>query len=230
MSIVDNLTRVQDTISAACVKAGRSPSEVKLIAVSKTKSIDVIREAYFAGNKCFGENYVQELAEKMEKLPQAEWHFIGGLQSNKAKQIVGSCALIHSVDREKLAQELNKIAINSRVVQDVLIQVHIGGENTKQGVSKDGVQNLTELTMSFPGLRVRGLMALPPLSDSELMARRYFSEVRSVFDFLSNAMTPEQKTHFTEISLGTSSDYEWAILEGSTLVRVGTAIFGERTT
>ena len=227
-TIAENLDEVRARIAAACARAGRAPAAVRLLAVSKNKPIALVREALAAGQALFGENYVQELVEKASLIPHAEWHFIGSLQTNKVKQVVGRAKLIHSVDREKLVRELAKAAAGLGVVQDVLLQVHVGGEVTKSGVTTAQVPVLLEAIRASKSLRLRGLMALPPLSDSESIARGYFAEVRSAFDRWRSAMPANEAAAFSELSLGTSSDYEWAILEGATLVRVGTAIFGAR--
>jgi pyridoxal phosphate enzyme (YggS family) len=226
--IENNLGHVRARIAAACARARRPKESVRLIAVSKTKPIEDVSEALQAGQTSFGENYVQELLEKQEALPQADWHYIGSLQTNKAKQIVGRCSLIHSVDRAKLALELAKAATAAGVVQDILLQVHVGDEETKSGIALADAPALIELIGGESSLCLRGVMALPPLSENEAIARGYFREVRTAFEKWRSALSPSAASVFSELSLGTSSDYEWAILEGATLVRVGTAIFGAR--
>lgn len=221
--IANRLAAVNEKIAGACERAGRKPGDVKLLAVSKTKPLELIREAFAAGQRSFGENYVQEAVEKVARFPGADWHFIGSLQSNKAKQVAGRFSLIHSVDRAKLADELAKAASAAGAVQDVLVQIHIGDEQTKHGVTIGEAPELVERVRSHASLRLRGLMSLPPLSDDERVARGYFSKIRDAFELWKSG-----DRHFNELSLGTSSDFEWAILEGATMVRVGTAIFGER--
>lgn len=228
VSVVDNLRRVEDEIAEACRKAGRSRSEVQLVAVSKTKSIDLIREAKCAGQQLFGENYVQEMLEKERALPDVGWHFIGSLQTNKAKLIAGKCRLVHSVDREKLAVELSKAAVNMNIQQNVLLQVHVGGEDTKHGMTIEEAPGLLEVIMKLPNLRLCGIMAMPPLSESETVARQYFSQLRNAFEQWRGSIDSVLRPQFTEISMGTSSDFGWAILEGATIVRVGSSIFGSR--
>ncbi len=225
MSIADNLKRVENAIEKACARAGRTRDEVRLVAVSKTKPVDSILEALRAGQMIFGENYVQEGLEKSRALPGAEWHFIGSLQTNKVKQISGVFELIHSVDRLKLAQEISKVASAAGREQSLLMQVHVGDEATKHGVSFSEAPALIEAILSLPGLRLRGLMALPPLTESEFIARKAFALVRESADRWRREFG---LADFAELSMGTSSDYAWAIQEGATLVRVGTSIFGAR--
>lgn len=227
-SIADNLREVRARIAVACVRAGRSPSEVRLVAVSKTKPVAKIREAIAAGQTLFGENYVQEAVDKMTELPSVEWHFIGSLQSNKAKQVAGSFALVHSVDRLKLAQALNSAAAARGVVQAILLQIHIGDEATKHGFSIDEAPAVLREIAGFKNLRVIGLMSLPPLEESEDRARANFALLREALETLRAELPTEQRADFRELSMGTSSDFEAAILEGATFVRVGTDIFGAR--
>lgn len=227
--VLDNLNLVREKISNACHRAQRPPDAVKLIAVSKTKPIELICEAFQLGQRSFGENYVQEALKKVAELPQADWHLIGSLQSNKAKQVVNHFSLIHSVDRSKLAIELAKAAEAIGCVQRVLLQVHIGSEETKSGASLDEAPQMIEQILSLPHLQLCGVMSLPPLTDDERIGRGYFALLRESFEkWRRETMSPEQARSFTELSMGTSSDFEWAILEGATFVRVGTLIFGER--
>jgi pyridoxal phosphate enzyme (YggS family) len=227
--LVANLKTVRERIAQASLRAGRSPADVKLLAVSKTHSIELIRAAFHEGQLAFGENYVQEALPKLEALPDAEWHLIGPLQSKKAKQVAGRFKLIHTLDREKLAAEVSKAVVERGLIQDVLIQVRIGDEETKSGVSASEAAPLLERIQELHGLRLRGLMALPPLSEDETVARGYFSELRELAEKLRQTyLSPQNRSYFTELSMGTSSDFEWAILEGATIVRVGTSIFGGR--
>lgn len=219
MSIADNLASVRERISAACSRAGRAPGEVRLVAVSKTKPISLIREALAAGQSVFGENYVQEAVEKVALEPSCEWHFIGSLQTNKARLVTGSFALVHSVDRLKLAAALASAASERGVRQPILLQVHIGDEATKHGFAWNELPRAFEEISALPSLEVRGLMALPPLEESEFAQRRNFALLREA----------ASKLGLRELSMGTSADFEAAILEGATLVRVGTDIFGART-
>lgn len=231
MSIESNLIDVRRAIADACRSAGRLPSEVRLVAVSKTKPLSLIEEAARTGQGTFGENYVQELIEKAQAKPDFDWHFIGSLQTNKAKAVVGRCSLIQSVDREKLAVELAKAADLAGIRQNVLLQVRVGDEPTKHGVSIDEGPRLIEAVQRLPSLRLCGVMSLPPLTEDPGLARRYFAQVREAFVlWRERDVASSDRASFSEISLGTSSDYLLAILEGATLVRVGTAIFGARDT
>ncbi|MES2855855.1 MAG: YggS family pyridoxal phosphate-dependent enzyme [Bdellovibrionota bacterium] len=228
-AVAENLAKVLLLIETSVRAAGRKPADVKLLAVTKTKPMNAVLDAFDAGQKLFGENYVQEAVEKIEQLPQAEWHLIGPLQSNKVKQIAGKVALIHTIDREKLVHEIQKSASAIGVVQDVLIQVNIGDEESKSGVSVADAPKLIESVLALQNLRLRGVMALPPLSDDEVASRKNFAQVRECHRKWSEAhFSPEMKKHFDVLSMGTSSDFGWAIQEGATLVRVGQMIFGER--
>jgi pyridoxal phosphate enzyme (YggS family) len=230
--LVSNLKNVRELVARAAAKSQRPADSVRLIAVSKTKPIEMIQEAVRAGQRSFAENYVQELVEKSTVLPTADWHFIGSLQTNKADKVVGHCDLIHSVDRIKLAEKLNAVALQKGKVQDVLIQVRIGDEVTKHGVtlndSEASFEALFTSVASSQGLRVCGLMTIPPLTSDESTGRGYFSELREVFLRWKTQLPSSQRSHFQHLSMGTSSDFEWAILEGATMVRIGTAIFGGR--
>lgn len=228
MSIPENLEHVRARIAAACSRASRNTSDVRLIAVSKTKPAGLIREAINAGQIVFGENYVQEALEKIELIPDVEWHFIGSLQTNKARAVTGRFALIHSVDRLKLARALNLVAIEKNTVQPILLQVHIGDESTKHGFSIEEAPSAFIEIAAMKGLEIRGLMSLPPLEDTSEKARANFALLRAKLSEWRRLLTPEQAEKFTELSMGTSSDFEDAILEGATLVRVGTDIFGAR--
>lgn len=227
MSIAENLKDVCHRIEQAAAKSGRSAGDVRLIAVSKTKPIVMIEEALRAGQKSFGENYVQEAVEKIVALPAADWHFIGSLQTNKVKQVVGRFSLIHSVDRVRLAEEISKAAVRMNVVQDILIEVNVGGEETKHGVALAELTEVVKVIRELSGVRVRGLMSLPPLTDDERVARGYFRSLRAARAALQKDFFP-QEIYFTELSMGTSGDFELAIEEGATMVRIGTTIFGAR--
>ncbi len=224
--IARNLEEVRNRIEAAARRAGRDPAAVKLVAVSKTVDPERIRDALAAGQKIFGENYLQEARGKIEALgPGAQWHFIGHLQTNKAKAAVALFRLIHSVDRVHLAQALEKAAAQTGKVQEILLEVNLGGEETKSGAPPQAVAELLQEAALLPHLRVQGLMTMPPwLADPEA-ARPYFRGLRELRDrLLKLAICP-----LPELSMGMSGDFETAIEEGATLVRVGTAIFGRRT-
>lgn len=226
--VAANLAAVHEEIASAALRAGRKPDEVRLVAVTKTKPIEMIDEAVRAGQLVFGENYPQEAARKIELRPSLEWHFIGGLQSNKVKLVAGRTKLIESVDRLKLGEEIARVAQALGVTQDVLVQVHIGEEGTKLGVAPAEGEELVTKLAALEGIRVRGLMSLPPLSDDERVARARFAELRGHLEAWRRALPADRRAEFRELSMGTSHDFPWAIAEGATLVRVGTRLFGPR--
>ncbi|GIL16651.1 MAG: UPF0001 protein [Oligoflexia bacterium] len=201
------------------------PTTTKILAVSKLQSEDQIRALYEKGQRSFGENYVQELTKKMENLANLDihWHFIGSLQKNKAKYIVGKVDLIHSVDSFELAQALQKEAVKKNVIQNILIQVNIAEEQTKSGIKLSEVKELVEKIKALPNIKIKGLMTMPPLELDPEQARPYFRELRKLRDQLTS-LSPE----LTELSMGTSHDYSVAAEEGATWVRLGTILFGER--
>jgi len=227
MAIAENLESIQERIAAAAKRAGREVSSVKLVAVSKTKPAAAIAEALQAGQLLFGENYVQELLEKTRELPKnIQWHFIGSLQSNKVKYLTGLTSMIHSVDRLSLAREISRqwAKIDERCT--ILLQVNISGEETKSGTTTDGLLQLARDIAQLSNVRVRGLMTMPPFFDEPERARPYFRELRRLADILDAEKIPG--ITMEELSMGMSGDFEVAIEEGATLVRVGSAIFGER--
>jgi pyridoxal phosphate enzyme (YggS family) len=226
MTIAENLARVQKRIAAAAAQAGRRSEDVHLIAVSKIHPAESIREAYAAGQRHFGENYVQELNEKQEalqELPDIVWHFIGHVQSRKAKDLALPETWIHGVDSASAADKLNARALERELVLPVFLQVNVGDENSKSGVAPDEAVAFAQNLRSRPGLAWRGLMAIPPHSDDAAQQRAYFRRMRELRDTLS-------KTYDVplELSMGMSGDFEMAIAEGADWVRIGTAIFGER--
>ena len=213
MGVTEGLARVRENIARACAKAGRAPGSVKLIAVSKLQPAEKLREAAEAGQRAFGENYAQELRDKSAALAEVEWHFLGALQTNKVKLVAGRAALIHTCDRLALAQEIAKRAPAGG--QRVLLEVNIGGEPQKAGVLPGEAAALLDQVRALSGLRCEGLMCIPP---AEGDPRPHFAALRELAGRLQLA----------ELSMGMSADYPVAIEEGATLVRVGTAIFGER--
>jgi PLP dependent protein len=222
MSIADQLKLVQGAISGNC----------KLVAVSKTHPPDIIQEAYDAGQKVFGENKVQELLAKYDKLPaDIEWHLIGHLQTNKVKFVVPFISLIQSVDSERLLIEINKQASRSNRVINCLLQIHIAREETKFGFSVDEAKMLLSsgTTGGLHNVRIAGLMGMATLTDNEDQIRSEFRTLKSLFDILRNSTLPSNAI-MDELSMGMSSDYRIAIEEGSTMVRIGSAIFGRRNT
>jgi pyridoxal phosphate enzyme (YggS family) len=227
MNVVMNLKSVLDKIRTAALKTGRDPAEVRLVAVSKTKSADLVNEAARFGQRLFGENYVQELVAKAKEITEpVEWHFIGHLQNNKVRQIAGLVTMIHSVDRISLAQEIDRQWGKMEQVCDVLIEVNIAGEETKCGTSVIEVSELVRRVASLPNVRIRGLMTMPPFYDDPERARPYFRELRRIAEKITAENIP--KTEMKELSMGMSGDFEVAIAEGATMVRIGSAIFGER--
>ena len=226
LSLAARLEQVQFRIREAAQKSGRDARAVDLVAVSKTQSAEQIRAAASLGVTQFGENYVQEALAKWSELASLnlQWHFIGALQSNKAKQVVGKVALIHSVDRMSLAEELSRRAANQ--TQGVLIEVNLANEMTKSGVTISDLPKLIDGVSGLGGLALRGLMAMPPLAEKPEDSRKYFAQARELFTKLQPK--GDSGLQWTVLSMGTTSDYAVAIEEGATLVRVGTAIFGER--
>ena len=232
MSIADNLARVRERIDAAAHRTGRRPEDIALMAVSKTFPAERILEAYNAGARLFGENRVQEFAGKIDSLRDlrdAEFHLIGHLQSNKAAKAVELFAAVDSVDSLRLSRKLNASAQQSGKKIPVLIEINVGGEIAKKGVAP-GSRELEELlsgAQALPHLEFRGLMTVPPFSDNPQLARPYFRQLRELRDQIALRKLPA--IDVTTLSMGMSHDFEVAIEEGSTCVRVGTAIFGERT-
>ena len=227
MTITRNLAQINERIRAAAERAGRDPASVRLVAVSKTRPAADIIAAFKAGQTVFGENYIQELVTKLTEVREAvQWHVIGHLQSNKVKYIAGRVALIHSVDRISLAQEIDRQWSKLGKVCDVLIQVNIAGEATKSGTTEAGAIQLVRECALLPSIKVKGLMTMPPFFDDPDAARPCFAELRR----LSEAISAQQiaGVDMVELSMGMSGDFEAAVQEGATLVRIGTAIFGER--
>jgi pyridoxal phosphate enzyme (YggS family) len=219
--IKTRLDQVQDRIDAACDRSGRDVSEVRLVAVSKTVPVDRVRAGIEAGLTILGENYIQEAQSKIETLGSAvAWHFIGRLQSNKAKFAVRLFDLIHSVDSFKLAAELDKRAAALDRRQPVLVQVNVSGEETKGGTRPDEAVDMVGRISELGNLHVKGLMTMPPFFDQPERARPYFTALRELKEKI--------RLPLDELSMGMSGDFEVAVEEGATLVRVGTAIFGAR--
>lgn len=229
-TIAANLAAVQERIEEACARAGRPPAEVTLVCVSKTLEADYVRAAYGAGARVFGENYGQELRDKardLSDLPDLQWHFIGALQRNKVKYAANTAALIHSVSAPALVAEIDRRAAATDRTQDVLVQLNISGESTKSGI---GQQELDLLLDAFAGCthcRCKGLMTMPPFFDDPDRARPVFAQLRELRDELARIQRPN--VDLSHLSMGMSGDFEVAIEEGATLVRVGTAIFGPRS-
>lgn len=226
MSIAENIAQVRANMADACRREGRKEDEVKLIAVTKYVEEDRIAEAFACGLMTVGENHAQEVRDKLTFYKQygAELHFIGQLQSNKVKYIIGNARLIQSVDREKLLLDVDAHAKKLDLIQGILLQVNIGDEEQKGGAAMEDVPRLLELACGLKNVRVEGLMCVPPAVEAEA-ARPYFARLFELREALC-ARFPEQPLR--ELSMGMSHDYPQAILEGATMVRVGTAIFGKR--
>ena len=227
MSIKENLAEVERKICAAAERAGRSRDEITLIAVTKTRTAEEINEAIECGIINIGENKPQEVRNKFADVnPSAKWHMIGHLQTNKIKYIIDRVCMIHSVDSIKLMDEIDRHACKHNIVMDILIQVNISGEETKQGCTPDELENILELAGKLNNIRVKGLMTIAPKADNSVTNSLHFDNIRKLFVDIS------QKTYdnvtMESLSMGMSGDYETAIECGATMVRVGTAIFGER--
>lgn len=225
-SIASRYQELMTRVASAAARAGRDPSEIHLVAVSKTVAPARVREAHAAGIRRFGENRAQELGLKSSALADLaiEWHFVGHLQSNKARAVMGVAALIHSVDRLDLAQRLSAAAPAARP-QRILVQVNTSGEASKSGVAPEALGTLLDGLASLPGLVVEGLMTIGPLTDDPAAIRHAFRSLREARD-RERAARPELP--LTQLSMGMSGDYEIAVEEGATLLRVGTALFGLR--
>jgi pyridoxal phosphate enzyme (YggS family) len=215
LGIAENLAQVQARIRTACERVGRDRETVALVAVGKGHPIEPVLVAFAAGQTAFGENYAQELHAKADALPEAEWHFIGALQTNKVKMVVGHAALVHTCDRVALARELSKRASVKNVTQRVLLEVNVGREPQKGGALPEHVEGLLAEVRDLEALRCEGLMCIPPAGEDP---RPHFRALRQMRDRLG----------LRELSMGMTADFEVAIEEGATIVRVGTAIFGER--
>lgn len=228
MSVRENIERVRGKIADAAVKSGRSPSDVRLMAVTKTVDDERILEAIEAGVDIIGENYVQEAKRKIEKMGKGiEWHLIGHLQTNKAKYAVRLFDMIHSVDRSGVAVELDKRAGTAGNCLKILIEVNVSGEESKSGVCKGDVIDLVREVSLLKNLSIQGLMTMPPWFDDPEDARPYFRALRELRDRIVEEEIGA--VHMNELSMGMTGDYVIAVEEGATIVRVGRAIFGERS-
>lgn len=225
--IKENLVTVEKNIQDACIRAGRKRDEVTLIAVSKTKPVADLMEAYDAGIRVFGENKVQELVDKIDKMPDdVHWHMIGHLQRNKVKYIVGKVDLIHSVDNMELAEEINKRAEKAGVTQDILIEVNIADEDTKYGISPGKAKELYVNISKLPYVNIRGFMCIAPYVEDPEENRPYFVNLKKIYVDITNEIVHNSRVDI--MSMGMTGDYQVAIEEGATMVRVGTGIFGKR--
>ncbi|MFP4021166.1 MAG: YggS family pyridoxal phosphate-dependent enzyme [Halanaerobium sp.] len=226
---ISNLKKVKDNIQNAAAAAGRNPEEIKLLAVSKNQSLDAVKILDEAGVNFFGENRVQELEEKNEKLISQNinlnWHFIGHLQRNKVKYLMRmeNCRMIESIDSLRLAKEVNKRAKKNERVIPVLVEINIAGDENKFGIMPDKAEEFLKKIIKLKNLKVEGLMTVLPYLDASEKLRSYFKQMKTLFDQLS-----EDVVQLNELSMGMTNDYQIAIEEGATIVRVGRAIFGER--
>ncbi len=237
ISIESNLKSVEEKIKAACGRAGRNPSEVTLISVSKTKPFSDIIEARNAGAKEFGENYVQEMMDKIKEaenisdMSSVRWHMIGHLQKNKVKYLIGHTALIHSVDSIALAEQIEKEAAKKGVVMRVLLEVNVAQEETKWGFNTESVKDACKEILNLPHVKVLGLMTSAPYTEDPETNRLFFRKLNGlVHELCEEKLIADQDNDFKlpVLSMGMTGDYEVAVEEGATLVRVGTAIFGNR--
>lgn len=221
-SVRERLNKIREEINAACKRVGRDPSSVKILGASKLQPISVMLEAYEAGLRCFGENKVQELLEKKEKLPSdIEWHFIGALQRRKVSKIVPFISCIHSVDSEGLAAEINKVAVEKEKRVNCLIEINIDNEESKGGIAPQALGAFLDFTKSLSGIRIVGLMSIP---DPMKSGRDAFKRLK----LLSGAVKEKLDISRIELSMGMSHDFIEAVEEGSTMVRIGEALFGQR--
>lgn len=225
-SILDNLERVREQIAQAAAKAGRDVKDVELVAIAKTHPAEKVREAVGAGQTLFGESRVQEARAKIPELSSnIRWHFVGHLQKNKVRQALPLFEMIHSVDSPALAQDINRIAEEEGLYPRVLLEVNVAGEGSKFGFAPDDLREQMEALLALPRLSIEGLMCIPPLAVESGDARKFFVQVRELRDSLEK----EFNMKLPQLSMGMTQDFPIGIQEGATLVRVGTAIFGERS-
>lgn len=226
-SIRENIDAVNRIKGEAAVKSGRKAEDVLLCAVTKTRTADEINEAIDAGITDIGENKVQEIMDKFDSVKPVRWHLIGHLQTNKVKYIIDKVSMIHSVDSLHLAQEIDKRAAQHGITMDILIQVNSAQEESKFGISTDETEGMIrDILDKCPNIRIRGLMCIAPFAENPEDVRVYFAQVKKLYDEYRSI--EHKNLDFKYLSMGMSHDYEVAILEGSNLIRVGTAIFGER--
>lgn len=224
----ENLYQVQENMKEACRRSGRAESDVTLIAVSKTKPLPMLEEVYSLDIRDFGENKVQELVDKAEQLPDdIRWHMIGHLQRNKVKYIVDKVYMIHSVDSLRLAEEISKEAVKRGIIVNILIEVNVAGEESKFGVTPEDTPGLVQEISHLPGILVRGLMTIAPFVENAEDNRIFFSALKKLYVDITNKNIDNVRMDY--LSMGMTGDYEVAIEEGASFVRVGTGIFGERS-
>lgn len=229
MSIGERYAEIKRRADEAALRSGRTPADVRLIAVTKTHPASEINEAIDAGATDIGENRVQELLEKYEDVKPVRWHLIGHLQTNKVKQVVGKVVMIHSVDSLKLAHEIDKRSAAAGIVTDILIEINSAMEETKSGIAASDLKQLvTKITEECSNVRVCGLMCIPPIAAEPEDSRPYFREAAELFKEMKGWELPAERFAPAELSMGMSGDFEVAIEEGATIVRVGSSIFGPR--
>ncbi len=228
MSIKENIERVERLKAEACRRAGRDPSDVLLVAVTKLHTTEEMNEAIDCGITDIAENKVQEIVRKYDEVKPARWHLIGHLQTNKVRQVIDKVCMIHSVDSFHLAQEIEKRAAQHDLVMDILIQVNVAKEESKFGIDEEDTDLLIrEIAENCPHIRVKGLMCIAPLEEDPEDARPYFAEAKRLYDRY-DVMDHTDRVDFQYLSMGMTNDFQVAIEEGSNLIRVGTAIFGNR--
>ena len=227
MSISENLSQVRERMAAACERAGREPGEVTLIAVSKTKPVSMLMEAYDAGTRVFGENKVQEILEKLPQMPKdCVFHMIGHLQTNKVHQVVGKVSMIHSVDSLRLAEKIEKESAKKGIVSDILLEVNAAREESKFGFFLEETEEAVKAIAALPHVCVKGMMTIAPNVEDAEENRKYFKELYQLYvDIKSKNI---DNGTMSVLSMGMTGDYEVAIEEGATMIRVGTGIFGSR--
>lgn len=230
--LAQNLLRIEHEISTSLQSSGRSREDVLLLAVSKTKESAEIRSLYQAGQKSFAENYQQEAQNKQKTLADLsiDWHFIGKLQSNKINHIVGQYSLLHAVDRLEIAEKINNRAQQLGHIQPILIEVNIADEASKHGIGASDLESFVRSLLPLSHLQIDGLMVMPPLFEEPERTRPFFRKARKLMQEVSATViqSPQQKTAFRHLSMGTSSDYKIALQEGATIIRLGTVLFGPR--
>jgi len=229
MSIAERYLNIEKRKDEAAVRSGRNPEDVTLMAVTKTHTAAEINEAIDAGETDIGENRVQELLEKYDDVKPVRWHLIGHLQTNKVKQIIDKVVMIHSVDSMHLAKEINKRAAAAGITMDILIEINSAMEETKSGIPASELKELvTQIADECQNIRIRGIMCIPPIAADPEDSRPYFREAKELFEQMKSWGLPEDRVMPDVLSMGMSGDFEVAVEEGATIVRVGSSIFGPR--
>lgn len=226
MGIAERYREVKREVEQQCERAGRSPKDVRLVAVSKTVGIEGVREALGAGACDFGENRPDQIVAKHGEFPQATWHFIGNIQSRRISDIVDSATLIHSVFQEKHACKINDVALERGIVQDILVEVNVSGEESKSGIAPDDALALVESLVRLPAIRVCGFMTMAPQGDLAV-AKSCFEGLAALHARVKESLPPDSARAFNELSMGMSEDWREAIDAGATIVRIGRAIFSD---